>query len=180
MAVSIVRVSGEELVSLDGEELQKILANGDSIKSLKRYLRTFCSMSIYRIRLLYEGQEMKDEDLLSQVKVPSELSVILCDEVLPSAIEAKAFLKAVAKGKTRKLEDFLQKGINPNLVFQIATRHGSDSEESDSYTSTQYYDIDLDLPLPPLSMASAYGHTDCIRILLDAECKTPFTSLPHC
>ena len=158
-ALSVRWASGQEVVSLDSSGLRAMVANhGDSIKALKRYLHTFCEVSIYRMKLVHHGQMMSDNDLLSDVPIPADLSLIVCDTVPPSVSEARSFLRASWRGHAEVLESLIRKGINPNCIVSAAKTWMEHHTQQD-----------MAKRMSPLSIASFQGHLECVQLLLEAN-----------
>lgn len=154
MAINIFRTSGQQVASLDSAAVRRIIAtDGDSIKALKHYLckkwpeDKVNQISIYRIKLVQQEEILNDSSILSEVKMPCEISLVLCDDVRPDADEVKALFMASKFGNTEDLESLLRKGINPNRMIDV-----------DAVT----------LP-SPLAYASGEGHFECVTALLDAR-----------
>ena len=151
--INIFQTSGHEVASLDNAAVRRIVKeDGDSIKALKRSLcnnwQTLpggAKMSIYRMNLIQNGEILRDDKLLSEVRMPSEISLILRDVARADADETVDFLNAAKYGKAEELESLLLKPIDPNSA--IGGR----------------------MMTSPLIIAAAQGNLECVKLLIDAQ-----------
>ncbi|CAK8994724.1 unnamed protein product [Durusdinium trenchii] len=68
MALIIRHISGEEVAQLDDEELERlVLKHGNKVRSLKDYCKSLFGTSVYKQRLLKNGEILSDNHALTDL-----------------------------------------------------------------------------------------------------------------
>ncbi|CAE7203466.1 Ankrd17 [Symbiodinium microadriaticum] len=126
-----------------GEEVAAIpLEEASDVKTLKQRLLKQCQMPRFRQKLFHRGSFMKDAMRLTS---PIDVKLTLVPFVSASKQQVRDLAEASQKGWLSKVEDILKRPQDP------------DGLASDGYRALHY--------------ASANGHTEVVRLLLEAGAK---------
>lgn len=141
-------ISGETIVELEKDELGLMLETGKSVRDLKEVLAAQTGYSRFRQRLLGEDTSELQDQMPLQA-LPSVQLVIL--DFCHCAHSEEELLLACEANRLPKVEELLQSPLDPN-----ATSAGR----------------------IPVHAAAEKGHSDVVRLLLEAKAE-PNASSPH-
>jgi len=155
--VVIRQLSGELICSLEPEHLEQLASQGDSVRVLKQHLAELRGESRYKVRLVTQGRVLQDQDLLSELRPPLDLQMLRQDYVVATPMERESLLKSARDGDTAMLDELLSTPIDPNVLTDFRERPHWAAYPFGITTGSA------------LQLASAGGHTDCVRMLIDAK-----------
>ena len=140
--------SGGEVAVLEGSELE-LMEHGSTVGSLKRYLARKCfqgKRSRFQLRILRGGDptELQDDE---KIIAPMDLQLMLMNHLPPDEERDESFLKSCLSGDLEEVERRLHALQNPNL----------DPVDPDRPDCTS-----------PLSQSADAGHSNLVRLLLEA------------
>ncbi|CAE7294347.1 ANKRD50 [Symbiodinium natans] len=156
----ILRVSGEEVAALSEDQVEELWNElGSTVKALKQHLLrlpAFTGMSIYRLRLVHEGELMPDsQDCRCRLyEGPIELSVVVLDFVALEPSDQRRVLTAVHDGTVAAVDAFLQMPVDPNDIFEEFDPNLDNLSETHASL---------------LWLAASRGNVDVARLLLEAR-----------
>ncbi|CAL1158483.1 unnamed protein product, partial [Cladocopium goreaui] len=147
---------GELICALEPEQLEQLASShGDSVRVLKQHLAELRGESRYKVKLVTQGRVLQDQDLLSELRPPLDLQMLRLDYVAPTPTERQSLFTAAKNGDTAMLDEILSKPVDPNVFIDWRQRLG-------------WPDFTCTNP-SCLQLASAGGHRDCVRMLIDAK-----------
>ncbi|CAE7256137.1 mask-1 [Symbiodinium natans] len=182
MAMSVRKMSGEEVVSLDAAELAALAAGfGDSVLGLKRYLHQRLGVPRFRQQLTAhdEPQPLSDEQKLTSFKTKAELLVVILPWSAASPEENEQLRAACLEGAAEELEALLQRPLDPDFLVDrtgraplwIACARGHVDNARLLLDAAANVNRTDRKGMSPLWIASYWGHSSVVQLLLEATCE---------
>eukprot|EP00435_Cladocopium_sp_Y103_P019377 s726_g4.t1 len=148
------------ICAFEPQQLEQLASSqGDSVRVLKQHLAELCGESRYKVRLVTQGRVLQDQDLLSELRPPLDLQMLRQDYVAPTPMERENLFKSAENGDVAMLDEILSLGfagskpVDPNAL----------PEPTEPPHWIHFMDRSA------LQLASAGGHRDCVRMLIDAK-----------
>ena len=139
--MEITALSGATVVQLEEEELDRIVASGNTVGDLKKLLASRIGYSRFRLKLLNEDMgELQDDMPVTQLL---SVQLVMLDFCAPEEAVWEALLLACKGNRVDEVTSLLQKPLNPNST-------GADADH------------------PPIYLAAERGHLEVVRLLLEA------------
>lgn len=124
--IRISKLSGEELCALDEKGLEGLSTKyGPTVRSLKRHCKTLTDASIYRQRLLFQNEELDDDQTLAHLTAELAIGAFLELQLVlvpwqaldhPDLFKNYEKLKeAISEGSSQEVERILRIPIHPDV-----------------------------------------------------------------
>ena len=127
-----------------------------TVRALKRHLEGHFLLTRFRQRLLHEGNTLDDHDTV--VDLPAGLQLVLLPFADASEEQEQELISAADLGQVSFLEEILQRPQNPN---KLVRGHGGALRTA-------------------LGVAADRGHTEIVRLLLEASADNSIESYNFC
>ena len=180
----IHKLCGEVVACLDVGDISTIVdADGDSMKALKMFLSNAVQVSTYRQLLALGSQVLQDADLLSALKLPASLQLVMLPFLPATRQDLQAMQCAAESNDHPEMQRLLHQRIDPDLsltghskALHIATTFGSlTCLQVLLGAGANMQSLDED-GKSALSHAASMGNVEIARELLSAGAKTDAAS----
>ncbi|CAE7800229.1 Ank3 [Symbiodinium sp. CCMP2592] len=186
MAMSVRKMSGEEVAGLDAAELAALVESyGDSVLGLKRYLRHRLGVPRFRLQLTAQGESepLFEDRKLTSYRARAELSVVILNWALPTQEELAHLRTASLEGAAAELEGLLKRPMNPDVVVDRMERPALWVASARGHLDNARLLIEAMANvnkadrkgMAPLWIASYWGHSSIVELLLEARCEVDNT-----
>ena len=151
----VVQVSGEEVAALSQEDMDALAQASGSLgltgKAVKHHLSTLLGYSRFRQRLLSEGSEICDPDV---IEGPMTLQLVIL-QLCSDTEHNDRLWWAMYRSRASELEESLQVPVDP-----------------DDMTGARQFRDQLFPGDTALCIAAFFGHVHCVDLLLQAKADT--------
>ncbi|CAE7741565.1 Asb13 [Symbiodinium pilosum] len=149
--IHVWKVSGEEVAAIAMDDLRD-WSGTVYVRRLKEHLQRLSGIPRFRQELVMQnGVRLEDG---ARLHWPLDLQLVQLPYADPSEVTMRYLTHAAAMGRVEDVESLLQQRVNPDLV--------------PIWTCT------------PLVQACYYGHTNVVRLLLEARANTQKTAVQNC
>ena len=168
--------SGEEILALEEEELQRLLTADSPVRALKRRLQGLCGQPRFRQRLVSGSGRVLEDQATIDISEPGDLKLVLlsCQDV--SGKQVAELIDAAHANDVLELEALLQRPQDPNLPCELGFNALHRAADDGNLAAARLLleagaDRDLGTQLAgatPLALAAARGRVEMVRLLLEA------------